>query len=775
MPRLLSFLVGFLALLVITAAAGVLYVRSALPRTDGMLRVAGLGDRVEVLRDELGVPHIWAASTEDAVFAQGFLHAQDRLWQMELVRRAVQGRLSEVLGEPALDTDRFMRRLGLWRAALATLDAVTPREMRLMEAYAAGVNAAREADSGALPPEFLVLRHQPEPWRPADVLAVGKMMSFTLSSYSEAVAVARAVARLGPERARHLFPAYPGWGETILPSLEDVPPLAAALVDAFSIAAASNSWVVSGRLTASGKPILANDPHLGLSAPSLWYLVGMHAPGPDGLDVAGASIPGAPLVILGRNRAVAWGMTNAYVDDADLFLERLHPADSTRYLTPTGYHPFQVVAESVFVKGRDEPVVLSLRRTRHGPVVPIDGPDSVVVSVQWTALGPGSQVAGILGLNQARDWPSFLQAVDDLDDPHQNLVYADTAGHIGYVMGGSVPLRGDRRPAPVAPVPGWTGEWDWRGVLPFDEHPRALDPDRGFLVTANNRQTAEPIAELISGTWQEPFRAMRITEMIREADRPFDDASTRAMQMDVLDLFARRYRDRAVEAAAADGDTAAAAMLRTWDLRASPDSRAATLFYAWVEILRRAAARDLYAGQAGYFTRASVAEVLEARSLGWREDGLAAYGDLAREAMEAARPLADGRSWRDGNRALHDHPLGDVAALDRILGLHVGPHPHMGSPTTVNVAHYAFRVPATDFPFTTTAGPSMRHVADMGNLDGAGGFVIGTGQSGIPFARHYDDQRPLWSGGALVPVPLSREAVQRRTTRTLILEPQRRE
>ncbi|MBW3552096.1 MAG: penicillin acylase family protein [Gemmatimonadetes bacterium] len=775
MRRVLPFLLGFVALVGVVAGAAVLYVRTALPRTEGTLEVAGLGAPVQVLRDELGVPHIWAASTEDAVFAQGFLHAQDRLWQMELVRRAIQGRLAEVLGEPALETDRFMRRLGLWRAVLATLDAVSPAERRIMEAYAAGVNAARHADSGALPPEFLVLRHEPEPWRPADVLAVGRMMSFTLSSYSEAVAVARAVARLGPERARHLFPAYPDWGETILPAPGEPPPLAVALVDAFSVAAASNSWVVSGALTASGKPILANDPHLGLNAPSLWYLVALHAPGADGLDVAGVSIPGAPLVILGRNRAVAWGMTNAYVDDADLFLERLHPADSTRYLAPDGYRRFELVAESVFVKGREEPVILSVRRTRHGPVIPVDAPDSLVVSVQWTALGPGSQVAGILALNRARDWSSFLRAVDDLDDPHQNVVYADTAGHIGYIMGGSVPLRGDRRPAPVAPVPGWTGDWDWLGTLPFDEHPRALDPDRGFIVTANNRQVAEPVAELISGTWQEPFRAMRITEMIRNADRPFDDASTRAMQLDVLDLFARRYRDRAVDAAAIRQDTAAAALLRSWDLRASPDSRAATLFYTWVEILRRAAARDLYGGEAGYFTRASVAEVLEARRLAWREDGVGAYRDLARDAMKAAVPLADGRSWREANRVVHDHALGDVGALNTILGLHVGPHPHMGSPTTVNVAHYAFQVPARDFPFTTTAGPSMRHIADMGNLDAAGGFVIGTGQSGIPFARHYDDQRPLWSGGALVPVPLSREAVQRRTTRTLILEPQRRE
>ncbi|HUE77693.1 MAG TPA: penicillin acylase family protein [Longimicrobiales bacterium] len=779
MRRLLLGLLALGLLIVLLGSAGVLYVRSALPRTDGSITLDGIDGRVEILRDDYGVPQIWAGSLEDAVFAQGYLHAQDRLWQMELVRRAIQGRLAEVLGEPALQADRFMRRLGLWRATASTLEDITAEERAIMRAYAAGVNAAVGSRGGALPPEFLALRHQPEPWTPRDILAVGKMMSFTLSSYSESVAVARAAARLGTDRARYLFPPFPAWGETILPAPPapaEAPPLAAALVDAYSIAAASNAWVVSGALTRSGRPMLANDPHLGLQAPSLWYLVGIHAGGPRGLDVVGVSIPGAPLVILGHNRAIAWGMTNAYVDDADLFIERLHPADPSRYLTPTGYRSFEVVAESIAVKGWDEPDVLEVSRTRNGPVIPLDeAPDSLVLSARWTALGPGSVVRGILGLNRAADWPSFLQAVDDLDDPHQNVVYADTAGHIGYVTGGTIPVRGDRRPPPMAPVPGWTDEWEWRGTLAFDEHPRMLDPPRGYIVTANNRQTVEPIADLISGTWQEPFRAMRITEMLRMGGRHYDADDMRTMQMDVLDVFARRYRNRAVRAARDAGLHRAAIALDAWDLRAAPESEAATLFYTWVEILRRAAARDLYRGEPGYFPRPATGELLERRALPWREDGAAAYEEMARVAMVEGARMADGLPWRRANRAIHEHALGDVAVLDRLLGLDLGPTPHRGAPTTVNVAHYAFRSPAESFPFTTTSGPSMRHVVDMGNLDGAGGFVIGTGQSGLPFSRHYDDQRELWHRGGLLLLPLGRDAVEHRVTRTLILEPPRRE
>ncbi|HSH46900.1 MAG TPA: penicillin acylase family protein, partial [Longimicrobiales bacterium] len=727
-------------------------------------------------RDERGVPFIRASTLHDAVFAQGFLHAGDRLWQMELARHAVQGRLAEILGAPALGTDRFMRRIGLWRSTGPALDSLSAEERVLAAAYSAGVNARLDTWSGALPPELLALRHEPEPWTPRDILAMGRMMSLTLSSYSEAAAVAGAIRDLGSERARYLFPAYPDWGvETIPPEPAAPPPLAAALMDAYSIAPASNAWVVSGRLTSSGRPLLANDPHLSLQAPNLWYLVGLDVPGPDGVHVVGASIPGAPLVILGHNRAAAWGMTNAYVDDADLFIERLDPTDPTRYLTPDGSRAFDVRVEEIRVRGQDAPDTLVVRRTRHGPVMPLAGEagDSLL-AVRWTALGPATLLRGILELNRASDPESFLRAVDDLAEPHQNFVYADTAGHIGYVMGGTVPIRGDRRPAPVAPVPGWTGEWDWTGTLPFDEHPRSFDPVAGFLVTANNRQTTEPVAELISATWQEPFRALRITEML-EGRGPFSADDMLAMQMDVEDVFARRYRDLAVLAAEDAGASEVRDRLAGWDATASGTSRAAAFFYTWTEVLRRAAARDLYGGDPGYFPRSSLVEVLERRSLAWREDGPGAFNAMSATAMrEAVRLVGDGR-WRDANRALHEHALGGVRILERILGLNVGPAPHQGSPTTVNVAHYAFRAPADDFPFTTTAGASLRHVVDLGNLDGTGGFVLGTGQSGLPFSPHYDDMEPLWREGGLWTLPVARSAVDDRATDTLILEPLRRE
>lgn len=768
-----------LGVLLILFLVGILYLRSAEPERHGTFRLQGLAAAVDVEWDEYAVPRVRAGSVEDAMFAQGYLHARDRLWQMDLVRRAVAGRLAEVMGEEAVASDRFMRRLGLWAAAEESTAALTADELRLVQVYADGVNAALDGWSGAWPPEFLVLRYRPEPWEPVHTMAVAKMMALTLGSYTEATALARAVRVLGPERARHLIPAYPEWGTTTFepirpPEPPDTPPLAAALIEAFSVASASNAWVVSGAHTASGKPLLANDPHLQLQAPGLWYLMGLHAPAAGsrpGLDVVGATIPGAPLVILGRNRAIAWGMTNAYVKDVDIVIERVDPDDPTRYLVPGGSAPFEVSEESVHVRGRSEPELLQVRRTRHGPILPpVPGAaEDTLLAVRWTAYRPTTVFRGVLGMNVARDWDEFLVAAEAMDEPHQNLVYADTAGHIGFVMTGTVPIRGDREPPPAFPVPGWTGEAEWTGVLAFDEHPKLLDPDAGFIVTANNRQTVEAVADLIGHSWLLPFRAERITEMIRRGGGHYTAEDMLRMQLDLEDLFARRYVDRAIEAADAAGVPDVADRLREWHHRAGPHSRAASVFYIWCEVLRRLVSADLHRGEASYFPWEPAAHVLESRSLPWRMDGEEAYRRAATEAMRQAVRLADDRRWSDLNRAVHAHPLGIVPILDRLLQLNVGPRDHYGSPHTVNVALWAFRTPAASFPFTTTAGVSMRHVADLGNTERAGGFVIGTGQAGVPFSRHYADQHDLWVTGGLIPLPAA--VADRPGTRPMRLEP----
>ncbi len=788
-------LLALVALVVVVLAGATLWVRSARPVVDGRRSVLGLTAPVQVWRDSMAVPHIWAQTESDALFAQGYVHAQDRLWQMELLRRVAQGRLAEVMGGGLLDGDRFLRTIGLWRAALAQERALDAEQRGRLQAYAAGVNAFLRGHRGALPPEFLLLRIHPEPWTVASTLAIEKVMAWDLAEYYASLAAWDGARRLGPERAALILPDYPAFGPIILEATPP-PPLpapVAALLESASIVRASNSWVVSGRYTRSGKPILANDMHLQLQAPPIWQLQALHAPG---LDVAGMTLPGVPYVIAGHNRAIAWGFTNAMLDDADLFLERL---DSTgrRYLVPGGGSaPLTMITETLRVRGRDRPELLRLRLTRHGPLLEDveRRAGGEVVALQWASQAPAHSLAGIAGLNRARDWREFLTAAALFDDPHQNVVYADTAGHIGYAMAGRVPLRGSADPGtarlpPLVPVPGWTGEWDWMGWLPFAAHPQILDPPDGYVVTANNRQDSSAVSRLITGDWAPPWRAVRIREMIRgggalapgraapagglaQAERAparaYDAAAILRMQMDVHDARAERYLGRAVEAAAAAGLRETEAALRAWDGEARADSHPAAVFEVWLIVLRRLEARSLYGGEPGYFPSTLQDRTLAEGKLPWTPDA-AAYRELALRALREADSVARGRSWGELNHLVIGHPLGSVRPLQRLFHFTLGPLPRGGSPATVNASDFSGR----SLPITTSYGPSQRHVVDMGDIDGAGGFILPGGESGLPFDRHYRDMLDAWQRGRLWLIPLDRGRARSRSPHTLVLEPEK--
>jgi penicillin G amidase len=765
-----------LVVIAVAVAVAVMYVRSSLQTDEGTVHLPGLAAPVTVGWDSLDVPYVRARSVEDAYFAQGYLHARARLWQMEVTRRVAQGRLAEVLGEKALDSDRFLRTVGLWRAAGAMEAALDPRSRRLAEAYVAGVNAWLTHRRGALPPEFLALHFTPEPWTVRDAMGVEKVMALELSEYERSAAATRAAVTLG-DTIRDLLPTYPGWGPTILGDARPmaVPGLAARLLNALSIVRASNAWAISGRHTRSGKPILANDPHLPLNAPSLWYLMALHA---DSLDVVGATLPGSPFVVLGHNRAIAWGMTNAMVDDADLFVERRDPSDSTRYLTPDGSEPFQHIDEQIRVRGRDRPVPLRILLTRHGPIISRVAPGlgKRLIALRWTTRDPAHTVRALAGIDQAANWDEFVQAMRYFDDPSQNVVYADTAGHIGYYMGGTVPLRNGHAP-PMLPVPGWTGEWDWTGVLPFERHPHVLDPADGYVVTANNKQTGGAVADLISQDWESPFRAMRILEMLHRGG-PFDAADVAAMQTDVRDDRAARYIDRAIDAAEADSLTDTARLLAGWDFEATSSSRAATVFYLWLQELGNGMRRRLFgnADRSDFLPRKAVSMVLEQRALPWLGSGASAgYRALADTAMRTAVARAQERPWGEVHKVVATHILGGVTILEDLLHMNVGPAPRGGSATTVNAAESHPSDTKSGLPLVSSYGPSMRHVVDLAAPDATGGFIVGTGQSGIPFSPHYRDQFQRWLHGELWRVPVDSAAADARILHRMTLEPQTRD
>lgn len=750
------------------------------PDFGGERSISGLDAPVRIVRDSLGVPHVWAESQADALFAQGYLHVRDRLWQMEMFRRIVEGRLSELFGHGTVEADRFLRTLGLGRAARQGAEALEPDVRRLVEAYAAGASAAIRGWEGPLPPELLVLRARPEAWSPALVIGIEKLMAWDLTAYDQALELAAAHRRLGPERYRWIAPSYPEWAPTILDGgavpgtvanrrsgpvfVPDTTLLAAAAVPegarpflaAASAVRASNSWVVGGGRSRSGRPLLANDMHLGLDAPNLWYLMALHAPG---LDVVGMTIPGAPGVVAGRTRGVAWGFTNAYVDDADFFVERVDPTDTTRYLAPGGSRPFETRTEVIRVRGAD-PDTIRVRSTRHGPVLSAvesrAGED--LLAFQWVAHRPSTTAGALIRMNRSGAAAELVDALSSFDTPHQNVVFADTSGAFGYWMAGRVPLRADGT-APVLPVPGWNGEHDWTGFLDFRDHPHVLNPNAGFVVTANNRQARDSVSELISGgLWGDPYRAMRILERVSGVER-HDTASMRRIQLDVRSAFARRHRPAAVRAFRRAGLDSAATALDAWDLASVTGSREATLFYAWVDALRSGLRRLLYGDEDdGYVPLRTVPRLLEGE--------IPDSSDLAAAAASRAMGTAGGRAWGEVHRLVLDHPLRGVPVVGRLFGFGKGPLPREGAHHTVNVAEFGVGP-----PFRVRTGPSQRHVSDLAAPDGGGFFVLPGGQSGFPGSRHAWNQLALWSEGRLWRLPLEREAVEARGVETLILRP----
>ncbi len=795
---------------------------------------------MEILRDSLGVPHVWAASRADAAFAQGYLHATDRLWQLEFFRRVAQGRLSELFGEETLDADRFLRTLGLARAAGRV--AIGSETRALVEAYARGVNAAVGEWRGLLPPEFVLLRAGFEPWELEHSLAIEKIMAWDLSEYGVSMSLAGARAQLGDEAVLELLPRYPDWGVTILPegaapvdnraagrppraggpgppppapsprgvrpsrvaaspvlpasssagdprssrpdgrnarpfvldgplpppvsadlvASAGIPAAARAALEAASIVRASNSWVVGGARTASGAPIVANDMHLGLNHPNIWYLIGLHAPG---LDVVGESLPGTPGVIAGHTAGVAWGFTNAMVDDSDFFIERVDPADTTRYLTPDGSEPFRVREEVIAVRGRDRPVRLTVRETRHGPVMtPVDPvPGGELMSYRWGAHDPSTTFDGVLAMNLANSVDELIAALAHFTSPYQNVVFADTAGDFGYQLAGAIPLRRSGRP-PLLPVPGWTGEHDWIGTLPHERNPRLLNPASGFVATANNRQSRDSVSLLISSNrWADPYRAQRVTELV-EARDDHDAESTRAIQLDVRSAFIARHREQAGNAFRRAGLEELAASLAAWDGWATVESAETTLFHAWMEALRaRLRARfHATAGGVGYFPQYMVRRALDAG--GPVVDSLAALAAL--EAADVA-----GVPWGRVHLLRISHPLQDVPLIGRLLGFGRRDLPRPGDDHTVDAAAFEFRLDGDARRFEVTAGPSQRSVTDLRDLARGGGFILPGGQSGRPANRHSWDQLERWRRGELWRLPLDRAEVEARALSRLRLLP----
>lgn len=803
---LLILLVVVLLLGLAGFGVGYATVRRAWPQTDGTLQVTGLRAPVTVIRDRWGIPHIYASNLHDLLFAQGYVHAQDRFWQMEFWRRIGSGRLAEVLGRSALPTDRFVRTIGWHRAAAQEWEQSDPETRAALEAYAEGVNAYISSRKGRLGLEFTLLgltgrKFDPEPWTPLHTITWGKVMAWDLGgNMDEELVRAGIIARLGAGAAPVLMPPHPPDRPVIAPhpltpaTLRSVPE---AVFTAHFLGEGdglgSNNWVVAGSRTETGMPLLANDPHLGVQMPSIWYEVGLHCEpkGPDcPLHVVGASFPGVPGVIIGHNDRIAWGVTNVNPDVQDLFVEKVNPEHPNQYEYQGRWEEMQIVREEIRVAGEEEPVVVFARITRHGPIINdiVGGEEEdwsygwQPLALSWTALQPGTVIRSILLLNKAQNWEEFREALSYWDVPGQNFVYADVEGNIGYQMSGRVPIRagGDGS----VPVPGWTGEYEWVGYIPYDDLPRAFNPPEGYIVTANNAVVGPDYPYLLTVDWSDrtALRAQRIVELIEELT-PISGDDMKAIQGDNLSVWTREILPY-VTALSSDDPRVAQALdlLRAWDGQSRRDSAAAALFESFrLHLVERTFQDDLgdsLLRQAKALVIYALEDLIADPQSAWFDDrrtpARETRDEVVRQALEDAvaelteRLGPDMGKWRWGDlhtTTFKNQTLGQsgIAWIERIFNR--GPVATDGTAGTVNNTAYNLNA-----PYAVRSGPSYRQIVDVGDWSRSVSMHT-TGQSGHPFHRHYDDMIDPWRNLQYHPMLWSRTEVEAQAESLLLLTP----
>ncbi len=827
--------------------------RWSYPKTRGKIALEGLSAPVEIFRDRYGVPHIYARTSEDLFFAQGFVHAQDRFWQMEFWRRLGSGRLSELFGEKLLETDKFLRTMGFYEAAEEQFEKY-PRETRTyLESYAEGVNAyildRRPARLGL---EFALLKLQGvdfeiEPWEPADTVSWGKMMSYDLGSNYTRERLNLAVLRSAGLKK---------WADFFTPYRKDMPVIIndeELAQSGFLVAkgeekpfrvfgsngVGSNNWVISGSRTATGKPYLANDMHLALQMPSIWYEIGLHGIDEQGnvgrteacpFHMRGYSFPGVPGVVAGHNDRIAWGHTNLPGDVQDLYIERINPENPDQYEVNGEWVDMEIRYETIKMHKEEEPYVLRVRHTRHGPiltdlasweelntffVLPEAGrefPENVgftVLALRWTALEPGHLHRAIFMLDKAQNWEDFRDALSYWDVPAQNIVYADVEGNIGYQVPGIYPIR--PKGNGLAPVPGWTDEYEWQGYIPFEQLPYVYNPEKGYIVTANNPVTTPNFPIPRGSDYAYGYRARRIGEMI-EGDSDgitsediakihgdtFDQAAYEIVPyLEGLDLRgeqeeppegeSEKEREKRVQREQEELEALENARERlfAWDKRLEMDSSEAALYAHFFIKLVEETFKDQYPESNwpprlnGRFQNAFYYMLPDPGNTWW--------DDLRTPDQQETRDDILVRSFRKGYRAAVDQ-LGDkldswewgdihtaefrnatfgesgIGLIEKIFNR--GPFGLRGGGTQVSVALWEIEEPCKVYHIA-----SQRAIYDMGDL-AATVLIHPTGQSGHPTHRHYDDYIEPWRQIEYHPSLWERSAVEKASRRPLLLKPE---
>ncbi len=784
-----------LVIFAIAAVAGYIYsiARHELPQVDGSIVLAGLSGPVTVIRDKLGVPHIRAASFDDLFYAQGFVTAQDRLWQMDATRRYAAGDLAEIFGPALLKHDRQQRYLQFREACQRAADALDPQQRHYLEVYAKGVNAFIERSRDHLPLEFRLLRYSPAAWTVTDSMLLGANMSQMLNTQYPLELKREAVIRhLNPQEIADLYPST-SWrdlppAQQAKPSIEEqtppkndssdeeeedrVPTQTSSVLALFQpprceeCVPGSNNWVVSGEHTVSGRPLLSNDMHLAHSIPDLWYEAHLTKGDGQDFDVAGVTLPGLPFVIAGHNRRIALGFTNLGPDVQDLFVEQFDK--SGKVATPQGWQAPQKVHEVIHVKGRPDDVFDTIV-TRHGPIItPILKGETRQLALQWTIYDPSIITSPFLEVNSARNWQEFRAALSKFASPGQNAVYADVNGHIGYQATGKIPIRasGDG----LLPQPGADAAHDWIGYVPFDQLPSIYDPPSGILATANGRITPDGYRYLLANIWWAPYRTARILHLLKGADQ-FTAADMLFIQTDVTSELERFFSDRFVYAIDHSKNVSprvhqAAEIMRGWDGRMDKASAAASIAY-WsrrnlMRLLLLPKLGDDYINYDWGLSGPALENIVTHRLPRWLPQGYNSYDDVlvavVQKAVDSDRAPKDLRRWYWGKQFPVEvqHPVfGAIPILKYFSG--TGLHWQSGSGSTVKQV-------GSDF------GPSERLTVDFSNFDHSTLNIV-IGQSGHLLSPHYKDQFSAWYNDSSFQFPFTEAAVNAAAEHRLTLQP----
>jgi penicillin G amidase len=772
-------IIGLLAVGIVIGVATILFlryqIRRSFPATDGSITLSGIQDPTHIYRDANGVPRIAALNEHDLMFAMGFVHAQDRLWQMDLIRRAGEGRLSELFGMETLPFDRMFRIVGIRTIADRVEAALTKESRNRLQWYADGVNAFIESHKGNYPIEFDMLQYDPEPWQPVHSIVLARMMAWELNlSWWTDLTYGVLAERVGLEKALDLQPPFPREVPVTVPA--DVWKKYAGLTGGFlktaqnfasvfgppSLLGGSNAWAISPAKSATGKVILANDTHLHLQVPARWYEIQLSAPG---YNVAGMSIAGVPGVVAGRNAHIAWGVTNLMADDADFYIERIDSTDSTRYFYDGDWRKMTIREEEIHLKG-DSVVTVVIRSTHHGPIVtdittPLQlGSSPYVASMRWTGSEISDQIEAFNKIDRASNWTEFIRGIREFSGPGQNFVYGDDQGNIGYWCGVKLPIRGKH--SSLLPLPGWDPATEWKGFVPFDELPHEFNPPAGFIASANNKIVDDSYPYHISDLWEPAARIVRLNEVLGSPAR-ISVQDCERLQNDTFSHQAKRMMPYVV-AACSDSSfvlperTTLLEYLKNWNFVFAKEDIATTIYQQFFVTLIQNIYRDEMGDSLfhdwvmlGNIPIRVTTKLIEEGTSPWfdnvRTDSVESRDQIIRESMIAAMATLrtemgpQMKEWRWGT--LHtvtlQHPFGVVKPLDRLFNL--GPFPFDGGSTTLVSGEYSF-----NDPFVVTVGPSFRQIFDLGD-PGSWRSILPPGQSGQVFHPHYSDQTQMWLNG----------------------------